>query len=347
MLQTNRDRGALGALLVALAFVLAACQLTSGGSSSPDVSLPAGTIVNAANSSPSDPLSGAESNMDKRTPPVRRGDNTRTFGELDSLLGTNDWYRQCVKRVNGIDLTAANFKRWLQEEKRGIKHLFVVAINVGDMSDTEIRKRASKSTGLSVDNLPIARKTKPITNTIGDCKEVPDFRSVIRLSLGDSTFDKDGEFTGLDMTRGIFFDCHNPWRDHEDEPRPTPSTSKSPSPSPSTSTSPPGTPGTTPPGTETPKKPNEDAAQNGNAGNGGGRNEDSGPGDKTTPSQPPRTPRKDPPPPAAKDPNPPKVTPDTKPSATPTRETGEQQNDGVVNTKPSSGQPCNPEFQDC
>src|SRR5690606_4529398 len=91
---------------------------------------------------------------------------------------------------------------------------FILAVNT-TASDAAIRKIASEDVGEDVSGLQILR-VESIINTrgFGDgrCQEFVDRRSQVRVSLGKLVFDQQGQAVGIERGKGVFVDCHNPWR---------------------------------------------------------------------------------------------------------------------------------------
>lgn len=347
----NKPNRTVKLLLVTIATLIVAILVSIGSGNGKSDTDGLGTVDNAAfNSTPSNPLN-ADAADTATTPKVRGGGPIHSWADLDARYGNDSSYKQCAENTLDIswDDDVPRIKQIEKKRTDGVS--FVLAVNVDkNMSNTEIVEFARKH------ERPGLRKDTPVVrvdyfiNTMDDtCTEFVDKRSLIRVAQAVPTNQVD-EPLRTDKVMGIFDGCKNPWKLPEGvkpsgspAPSPSPSDSKSPSPSPSGST-----PG--PSDTPTPSKsPSEDPANNGNAGDGGGRNEDDGPGEYIPPKdmeQPPDKPRKNPATPTPNKPAPPKVTPTTGGNQT-VAPSQQPINDGNVDPNPESGQPCNPEFQNC
>lgn len=235
---------------------------------------------------PNNPVSGSESNLDPRTTPVTAGtlgdkSRTETWSQLDKLYGDQKWYTGCTNSNLDMDWDKDVPKFVATETEHDNR--FILAVNVSPkLTDDQIREQAAEDGNRSTGLLPVVR-TASIINTrhLGDkrCDNFVHTRSQIRVSLGKPVFNKDGSFQKLDMTEGVFVDCHNMWRLPKSTPVPT-----TPPTTPPSGTTPPGTtpPHTTPPTTSPPgkckppthdnghgvcvesKDPNQGAGHNGN-----------------------------------------------------------------------------------
>lgn len=344
-------------LLLAAAAVLIVAILISIGSAGNGKSDTDGltTIDNAAfNSTPDNPLNADKADT-AATPKVRGGGPIHSWADLDARYSNDPSYVKCAEDTLDISWSEDVPRIKQIEKKRADGVSFILAVNVDKgMSNTEIVEFARKH------ERPGLRKDTPVVrvdyfiNTMDDtCTEFVDKRSLIRVAQAVPTNQVD-EPLRTDKVMGIFDGCKNPFKLPEGvkpsgSPAPSPSSSDSDKPSPSPSGSTPESPGPSDTPTPSPKDPREDPANNGNAGDGGGRNEDSGPGTYVPPKdmeQPPDKPRENPPAPEKDKPAPPKVTPTTGGNRT-VAPSSQPVNDGNVDPNPGSGQPCNPEFQNC
>jgi len=310
---------------------------TSTPTTDPVTGLP---IVDGGDSA--NPISGPESNADPRTPVVREGDIVANWAELDALLGTDTYYKECVDKTAKMNWDSDVPKFKLTESVAGNDPRFILAVNT-TASDEAIRKIASDSIGEDLSGLEILR-VDSIINTRGfttsSYQEFLDRRSMVRVTLGKFVYNDDGSVRGLQTGTGVFVDCHNPWR----LPTPTPTPTKVPTPTPTTCptvtptpvlttaptptptpTCPTPTPTTVPTPTPTPtlapKDPLQDPVNQGNAPTGGGKNQDPGPGVYVPPEAmvtPPPAPRINPTVPTATVQATPTPAPTTAPTAAPT-----------------------------
>lgn len=209
-----------------------------------------------------DPASGDEANADPRTPVVQVGQPTNTWAALDELLGDQQHYTDCVDRTVGTEWDR-DVEKFKATEEEGFETRFLLVVNSGNMPEAEIRQRATEEGVENAGDLQILRVNEFI-NTRGfkdkaGCEEFLDRRPQIRESLGVVTYDEDGKPNGLKDDRGVFTDCHNPWKLAR-EVGPPINIGESPSPEPSETPEPSGTPSSPPPSTppphdECPNKP--------------------------------------------------------------------------------------------
>jgi hypothetical protein len=242
-------------------------------------------IVDGGN--PAEPISGTDSNSDPRTPVVREGDVVANWAELDALLGADTSYTECVNATTGLNWSSDVPKFKLTESLDGNDPRFILAVNT-TATDEAIRKIASDGTGEDLSGLEILRVDAIINTrgfTTGQCREFLDRRSMVRVSLGLFLYNPDGSVKGLQAGKGVFVDCHNPWR----LPTPTPTKTSTPVPTETTATPTP-TPKPNPTPTNAPKDPKKDPAAQGNAPVGSGVNQDPGPGNYVAPTAAPTPP---------------------------------------------------------
>lgn len=219
------------------------------------ISLP---VVDGGN--PTNPISGTESNTDPRTPPVR-GDGQRkqvvkSWGELDSVRGSDAKYMQCVETRTGADWEN-DIPRFVEAEQDNHGTRFILAVNT-TASDEDLLAKAREDVPDLPDDAAIVR-APGIINTrgfnAGGCEPFWDARSMVRVSLGVVVFDAKGDPIGLKDDRGVFVDCHNSWQ--LATPVTTPPTTTT-----TSTTRPPTT--TVPPSTTTTKPPlSRECQQNG------------------------------------------------------------------------------------
>lgn len=166
-------------------------------------------------------LDGQQADADPTSRPVRSaGPTSGGWADLALLFGADTSYTECVREVTGVDR-----KSWSTYEKHAGSELVIFASNVGKMTDAEIRRvAASDPQNAGVENLPdlpIRRVNGGFVNTKwspdGGCEEFTDKRRLVRVSMVPVT--DDGE---LDMSRGVFIGCHNPWRLMKSEAKASP-----------------------------------------------------------------------------------------------------------------------------
>ncbi len=313
---------------------------------------------------PANPISGSESDNDPRTPPVYGGQITKSWTELDALLGAEASYTDCMDHTLGMKWKD-DVPRFKITESEGFRTTFITAI-LTTASDEAIRAIAKRDDPTVNEKTRIIREDKGFINTrgieAGGCEEFVDLRSVVRVSHGIVQYNADGTPKGLLPNRGIFTTCKNGWRFvKEVGPKPpppgttvvttTPGKPQCEGPCTPTTTQP---PGCTPPCKEQ-KIPGQDPGPQGKAGGNDGKNTDQSQGTYTPDgdmTRPPETPYQTQAPVVTPPPAPPVITPDPNLGQMPTVDPGTPQppNHGTApptqQEPPPSGQPCNP-FLDC
>lgn len=217
----TRTRTASLVVALILGTALSACGGNTDNTGS--IKLAAGTDVSATNlrdglpvvdgGDPGNPMPASASNADTRTPVVRAGQITPTWKALESLLGKDDKYVACAeKTLPGFDWDAEVPK--FKETEKTKDTRFILLVN-SSVSDDAARMIASKDAGEDLSKLDVHRVGE-ILNTRGfkrgGCEHFIDRRSMVRVSLGQVKYDKDGNPVGVEGSNGVFEDCHNPWK---------------------------------------------------------------------------------------------------------------------------------------
>jgi hypothetical protein len=218
------------ALGVVLAGILSASLVFGGwGDTTPTATLtttptPTATATFAVESVV---LNGARADADPASKPVRdAGPSSGGWADLAQLFGGDTPYTECVREVSQIDR-----KDWSTYEQNVGSELVIFASNTGKMTNAEIRRVAAndpQNAGVeNLPNLPIRRVNGGFVNTKwspdGGCEEFTDKRQLVRVSMVPVT--NDGK---LDMSRGVFIGCHNPWRLAKGEVKASPGVTRPP-----------------------------------------------------------------------------------------------------------------------
>jgi hypothetical protein len=161
---------------------------------------------------PANPIDGPAADQDPRTPVVRGGQSTKSWHELDALLGGDKQYTDCMDKAVGMDWKK-DVPKFKKTEEQKTATLIILAVRTSASPD-KIREVAAASGVPITKDTPIVQ-TESLVNTRGlehgGCEEFLDRRPQVRALHGVVKYDGAGNPTGLMNDRGIFVNCHNGW----------------------------------------------------------------------------------------------------------------------------------------
>jgi hypothetical protein len=232
----TRTRSASLVVALLMGVLLSACGGATDNSGS--IKLAAGKDVTVPNirdglpivegGDPDNPMPASAANADERTPVVRSGQITPSWKALNGLLGNDDKYVACAETVLDDFNWDKEVPKYIETEvTNDTRHILVVGSTERQVSKDKARMIASADAGEDLSKLDVAYVPE-ILNTrgfkAGRCERFIDRRSMVRVSLGQVVYDRDGNVKGIEGDNGIFQDCHNPWSllPPPEKPAPTP-----------------------------------------------------------------------------------------------------------------------------